>query len=84
MPTYVYRCTACKHTFEKIQAFGEEPVTTCPECQGVLVRVIHAAPAIFKGGAPSKQRTMKHGGREKPIVQTEEGHWEERGIGERR
>ncbi|MDP2735071.1 MAG: zinc ribbon domain-containing protein [bacterium] len=83
-PLYEYVCQDCSHALEKIQAFGEEPVTECPKCQGVLVRVIHAAPAIFKGGAPSKERAMQHGSRKKPIYQTDDGHWEERGIMEKR
>ena len=84
MPNYDYRCQACDYRFEKLQAFGEEPVTTCPQCQGVLIRVIHPAPAIFRGGAPSKKRTQKQGKYEKPIHQTDDGHWEQDGIMEKR
>lgn len=86
MPFYDYICQSCGHKFEKKEAYGEEPVTTCaePNCQGVVVRVLQATPAIFRGGSPSKQRTVKQGKREKPIVQTEEGHWEEKGIRDRR
>lgn len=84
MPNYDYRCQSCDHRFEKIQAFGEEPVTECPECKGVLVRVIHPAPAIFKGGTPSAERTVKQGSRDKNVYQTPDGHFEERGIRDRR
>ena len=31
MPTYEYRCDACKHTFEELQSFSEEPLKKCPE-----------------------------------------------------
>ena len=84
MPLYEYRCRSCDHQFEKIQAFGEEPVTTCPKCEGVLVRVISPAPAIFKEGKPSKQRTHRVGKRDIPVHQTDEGHWEQGGIMEKR
>ena len=84
MPNYAYRCKDCGHQFEKIQAYGEEPLTTCPECEGVLVRVISAPGFIFKGGAPSKKRTHRVGNREKPIHQTDDGHWEQDGIMDRR
>ena len=78
MPNYEYRCESCEHRFEKLQAFGEEPITTCPKCEGVLVRVIFAVPAIFKGGKPSaRKRTQKVGNRDVPIHQAEEGHWEQ-------
>ena len=84
MPNYEYRCRACDHHFEKLQAFGEEPVTECPKCQGALVRVISPTPTIFKGGKPSAQRTQMQGKHEKPIHQTDDGHWEEDGIMDRR
>ena len=85
MPIYEYKCRACEHRFERKQAFGEEPITTCPKCQGVLVRVIHPANFIFKGGKPSGERRMQQvGNRDVPIHQTEEGHWEQDGIMDRR
>ena len=80
MPKYEYRCLTCDHRMEISQAYGEEPITECSECQGILVRVIFPSPAIFKGGAPSKERTHKVGNRDIPIQQTEEGHWEQRGV----
>ena len=49
MPIYVYECNACQHRFERKQRFDEEPVTTCPKCQGKARRVIHSVPVIFKG-----------------------------------
>ena len=78
MPNYEYRCRDCKHQFELMQAYGEEPVTICPECEGIVVRVISPVVAIFKGGKPSKgKRTHRVGKRDIPIHQTEEGHWEQ-------
>ena len=84
MPIYQYRCKSCDHRFEEPQAYGEEPISTCPKCEGVLVRVIGPVPAIFKGGKPSEERTQKQGKRDVPIHQTEEGHWEQRGIMDQR
>lgn len=49
MPTYDYVCTACGHSFERFQKFSDEPVKVCPECGGVVRRVIHSAGIIFKG-----------------------------------
>jgi len=78
MPNYEYRCRTCGHRLEKIQAYGEEPLTTCPECEGVLVRVISPPGFQFKEGKPSsKRRTQRVGNRDIPIHQTEEGHWEQ-------
>ena len=82
MPIYVYRCRSCRHEFERQQAFGEEPVTECPECpQGILVRIPQAVNSHWKGGSPSaKIRTQRHGPRDVPIEQTEEGHWQQKGL----
>lgn len=49
VPTYEYECTACGHNFDLVQKFSDEPVTQCPECQGRLRKVFHAAGIIFKG-----------------------------------
>lgn len=84
MPNYEYRCKTCGHRFEKIQAYGEEPLTTCTKCEGVLVRVISPPGFQFKGGKPSKERVKRVGKREIPIHQTDEGHWEQDGIMDRR
>ena len=49
MPIYEYECDECHHCFEKKQRFDEEPVASCPECEGKARRVIHSVPIIFKG-----------------------------------
>ena len=81
MPTYEYECQSCGHRFEKIQAFSEEPITKCPECECEVKRVISAPAFQFKGGKPSAERRMHRG---KPIHQAKDGHWEENGIIDRR
>ena len=83
MPTYEYECKneECKHRFEKKQAYGEEPVTTCPKCGGEMRKIIFAIPSIFPGGKPSNEtRTHKVGDHEIPVHQTKEGHWEQGGL----
>jgi putative FmdB family regulatory protein len=51
MPTYDYRCEACKHTFEEFQSFSEKPLKKCPECgKNKLRRLIGmGAAVVFKG-----------------------------------
>lgn len=51
MPTYDYRCKACKHEFEQFQSMKDEPLKTCPACKKKqLERLIGAgAGLIFKG-----------------------------------
>jgi len=50
MPTYDYKCTECNHTFEMFQPMTANPITDCPECEGVVKRLIGTgAGPIFKG-----------------------------------
>ena len=49
MPIYDYECNQCSFRFEKRQRFEEDPLDTCPKCQGRLRRIIHSTPVLFKG-----------------------------------
>jgi putative FmdB family regulatory protein len=51
MPTYEYRCTACKHGFEVFHSIKDSPKRKCPQCgKNTLERVIGTGGAvIFKG-----------------------------------
>ena len=49
MPRYDYECSTCSHVFELKQSFRDDPVGTCPECQGSARRKFHAVPVIYKG-----------------------------------
>jgi putative FmdB family regulatory protein len=49
MPTYEYQCDECGVTFERFQHFSEEPLKTCPECNGPVHRILHPVGIIFKG-----------------------------------
>jgi putative FmdB family regulatory protein len=54
MPTYEYRCSSCGHRFEKFQSMNAEPLRECPECKGVLERLIGAGGGfLVKGGGAS-------------------------------
>ena len=49
MPTYEYLCRVCSHRFETRQKMTDEPLTTCPECGGIIRRVLFPAAIVFKG-----------------------------------
>ena len=49
MPIYEYVCNDCGYDFERIQSFSDDPVDTCPHCQGSVRRVISSVGIIFKG-----------------------------------
>ncbi len=49
MPTYLYKCTECGHRFEHAQGFHDDPLEICPDCGGVVRRVIGNVGVSFKG-----------------------------------
>jgi putative FmdB family regulatory protein len=50
MPTYHYKCQACKREFEEFQGMSEDPLVKCPKCgKKKLVRIISGAGLVFKG-----------------------------------
>ena len=49
MPTYGYRCGSCGHQFEIVQRISDEPLTTCPKCQGKLNKILYPVGISFKG-----------------------------------
>jgi putative FmdB family regulatory protein len=49
MPLYEYQCKKCKHTFEKIQSFSDQPVKKCPKCAGPVEKLLSAPAVQFKG-----------------------------------
>ena len=85
MPLYEYECTACKHRFELIQKFSDEPAKVCERC-GAPVRRLLSSPAIqFKGsgwyvtdygkggGASGEKDHQPEKSAEKPAAASESG-----------
>ncbi len=50
MPTYEYKCDKCGHKFERFQKMSDKPLSSCPECNGAVRRLLgKGAGIIFKG-----------------------------------
>ena len=49
MPTYGYRCTVCKHEFERIQKISDAPLSVCESCGEPVKRIIYPVGIQFKG-----------------------------------
>ena len=49
MPLYDYICDQCGHRFEVRQGIKEDALTECPQCGGLIRRVIHPVGIVFKG-----------------------------------
>ncbi|MCV7382804.1 FmdB family zinc ribbon protein [Mycolicibacter longobardus] len=49
MPTYSYACTECSNRFDVVQAFTDDALTTCEECDGRLRKIFGKVGVVFKG-----------------------------------
>ena len=49
MPLYEYECDSCGNRFERIQKFSDPPVDKCPQCGGVVRKLISSPAIQFKG-----------------------------------
>lgn len=49
MPIYEYQCEDCGVRFDRLQSMSSPPATACPECGGMVHRVISSVGVIFKG-----------------------------------
>jgi len=60
VPTYSYACTVCDNKFDIQQAFSDESLTECPQCQGRLRKLFNSVGIVFKGSG--FYRTDSRGG----------------------
>lgn len=49
MPIYEYQCQSCGHRFEEMQRISDPALTTCPQCEGELKKLVSAPAFQFKG-----------------------------------
>ena len=54
MPTYEYECKECGHLFEKSQQMTDKPAGKCPQCRGMVRRLVGTGGSIVVKGAASK------------------------------
>ena len=82
MPTYDYKCTQCGHDFEIFQSMSEDHIKKCPECEGIVRRLVGGGSGlIFKGsgfyltdygkGKDQKKKADGQNGKEKKTTKTD-------------
>lgn len=49
MPTYEYQCTTCNDRFERFHRMSDPAVKECPDCGGLVRKVMHPPAIAFKG-----------------------------------
>ncbi|MBW6520047.1 MAG: zinc ribbon domain-containing protein [Desulfoarculaceae bacterium] len=50
MPLYEYECDTCLKVFEVQQRMADAPLTSCPECEGSVKKVMSMSSFQLKGG----------------------------------
>lgn len=66
MPTYSYRCKACRYEFEEFQTMSDEPFKKCPSCKkNALVRMIGGGAGLHFKGSGFYQTDYKKPGESK-------------------
>ena len=50
MPVYEYECEDCRKVFEVQQKMADNPLENCPECQGVVRKLMSMSSFQLKGG----------------------------------
>ena len=48
-PTYSYASTECDNRFDQVQAFSDDALTVCPQCNGRLRKLFGKVGVVFKG-----------------------------------
>ena len=65
MPTYEYRCAHCDKTFDVVQSFQDDPLTSCPTCGSPVKKVFGNVGIVFKGSGFYKTDSRTAGGGKK-------------------
>ena len=50
MPIYEYECQQCHKVTEAWQSLADAPLTSCPDCQGSMKKLISSSSFQLKGG----------------------------------
>lgn len=61
MPTYVYQCNDCDHTFEAFQRITDEPLNACEKCGGSVKKLLFPVGIVFRGSGFHVNDYGKHG-----------------------
>ncbi len=50
MPVYEYECKGCEKIIEVQQRMTDDPLETCPDCQGKITKLMSMSSFQLKGG----------------------------------
>ena len=50
MPVYEYECKECRKVFEVQQKMADKPLSSCPECQAPVKKLVSMSSFQLRGG----------------------------------
>lgn len=50
MPIYEYECESCRNVFEITQRMTDDPLSSCPDCDGSVKKIVSRSSFLLKGG----------------------------------
>jgi putative FmdB family regulatory protein len=59
MPTYEYICLSCGYRFERFQGMSDQPLESCPECEGIVKRMITGGSGFIMKGTKATSDLRK-------------------------
>ncbi|MCR6663540.1 MAG: zinc ribbon domain-containing protein [Luteimonas sp.] len=74
MPIYAFECTACGHSFDKLQKLSDPDPETCPSCGQATVKRQLTAPSFRLAGSGWYETDFKKDGdKKRNLVEGSEG-----------
>ena len=74
MPIYAFECTACGHSFDKLQKLSDPDPAACPSCGAATVKRQVTAPSFrLAGGGWYETDFKKDGDRKRNLADGGEG-----------
>ena len=74
MPIYAFECTACGHSFDRLQKLSDPDPSACPDCSADAVKRRLTAPSFrLAGGGWYETDFKKDGDRKRNLVDKGEG-----------
>ena len=62
MPIYAFECTACGHSFDRLQKMSDPDPDTCPDCSAAAVKRQLTAPSFRLSGSGWYETDFKKDG----------------------
>ena len=79
MPIYAFECTACGHSFDRLQKLSDPDPSVCPDCGDDAVKRQLTAPSFRLSGSGWYETDFKKGG-DKQRNLTEKGEGASGGV----